>query len=601
MTAVAWHPEWRAELVDQFLAGVMVLDRSLAIADHNRAFTEMFGEARGNKCYKVLKGRSEPCGICAAMSTFNDGRRRVLEQVGQDREGRPVNYLVQVGPLRDPAGDIAFTAVITTDLTATKRLQREYQALFEKVPCYVAVLNRDFRVVKANEQFRRTFGEPTGEHCHEMFKKSPERCAGCLVEQTFRDGEPHTAPHTGIACDGETTHYLAFTTPLLNESGEVRHVIHMSLDVTEVRALADELGRANEIRRALVESSLDAIAVTDEHRRVVMLNRAAEQLWGVSRDDLVGRTVPRWMLPAELAPVLKNEAEQELVHDARVSTASGVQVPARIGAVSLSVENRFSGAAVFAQDLRELKKLEREKLEAERLAAVGQTVAGLAHGIKNILTGLEGGMYVTSSGLKRGDQGRIRQGWEMLERNMSRVSDLAKNLLAFSRGDHPEPELVRPADIVHDVVTLFRDGAAQHGIELEGVVDDSVEPAWMDPEAIHSCLANLVSNAIDACLVSQDPGCRVELHLREADAAIIFEVVDSGCGMDYEVKQKAFTSFFTTKGKGGTGLGLLLTRKIVQEHGGSITLESTPGQGSTFRLRFPRARLPEPQGKESTS
>lgn len=601
MTAVAWRPEWRAELVDQFLAGVVVLDRTLAIVDHNRAFAELFGEARGRKCHEVLKGRSEPCGICAALSTFNDGRRRVLEQVGRDREGRTVNYLVQVGPLRDRAGDIAFAAVITTDLTATKRLQREYQALFQKVPCFVAVINRDFRVVRANEQFRRTFGEPTGEHCHELFKRSPDRCTGCLVEQTFRDGEPHTAPHVGVARDGEVTHYLAFTTPLLNDSGEVRHVMHMSLDVTEVRALADELGRANEIRRALFESSLDAIAVTDENRRVVMLNRAAEQLWGVSRDDLVGRPVPRWMLPPELAPVLRSETGQALVHDALVSTASGEKLPARIGAVALSVENRFSGAAVFAQDLSELKKLEREKLEAERLAAVGQTVAGLAHGIKNILTGLEGGMYVTSSGLKRGDQARIRQGWEMLERNMSRVSDLAKNLLAFSRGDHPEPKLVRPAQIVHEVVTLFRDSAAQHGIELAGTVDESVEAAWMDPEAIHSCLANLVSNAIDACLVSQDAGCRVEVRLREADASIIFEVVDSGCGMDYEVKQKAFTSFFTTKGKGGTGLGLLLTRKIVQEHGGSITLESTPGQGSTFRLSFPRTRLPRPQGTETTS
>ncbi len=594
-----WRPEWRAALVDQFLSGVMVLDDDLKVVDHNGAFTELFGAARGQHCFEALKGREGACAVCPAASTFQDGRQRVLEQVGRDQQGRPVNYLVQVGPVRDDAGEVAFVAVITTDLTATRRLQREYQALFEKVPCFVAVINRDFRVVRANEQFRRTFGEPTGEHCHELFKGTPARCSKCLVEQTFADGESHSAPHMGVSRDGTATHYLAFTTPLLGEDGEVRNVIHMSLDVTEAQALTEQLGRANAVRRALVESALDAIVVTDEQHRLEMVNPAAETLWGISRGDLVGKPPPRWMLPGELTPVLRGEKPHAVVHDTRVTTSGGDEVPVRIGAVGLTEDHHFVGAAVFAQDLGELKRMEKEKLDAERLAAVGQTVAGLAHGIKNILTGLEGGMYVTSSGLKRGDQARVRQGWEMLERNMGRVSDLAKNLLAFSRGDYPEPELVRPAEIAHDVVTLFHDSAGQHGIQLVGEIDEEVAPAWMDAEAIHSCLTNLASNAIDACLVSQQTGCRVVLRLREEDGAIVFEVSDTGCGMDYEVKQKAFTSFFTTKGKGGTGLGLLLTRKIVQEHGGTVTLESTPGQGTTFRLRFPRSRLPEPRSKET--
>jgi signal transduction histidine kinase len=270
----------------------------------------------------------------------------------------------------------------------------------------------------------------------------------------------------------------------------------------------------------------------------------------------------------------------------------------RIAAVALEVGGRFRGTALIAQDLRDLKRLEFEKMEAERLAAVGQTVAGLAHGIKNILTGLEGGMYVTSSGLKRGDEGRVRQGWEMLERNMGRISDLARSLLAFSRGEALDCRETSPGIVVRDVVELYRDGARQQGIELSAKVDDGVAPAWMDPEALHSCLANLVSNAVDACLVSGNSSCRVEVRVREEKEVLIIEVADTGCGMDYEIKQKAFTSFFTTKERGGTGLGLLLTRKIVQQHGGSITLDTEPGEGTTFRLKFPRNRLPKPPTEE---
>jgi signal transduction histidine kinase len=270
-------------------------------------------------------------------------------------------------------------------------------------------------------------------------------------------------------------------------------------------------------------------------------------------------------------------------------------VPVRAAAVTLPHEGKHLGSAVMVHDLREVKALEKDKLEAERLAAVGQTVAGLAHGIKNILTGLEGGMYVTSSGLKKKDDERIRQGWDMLQRNIRRISDLARNLLAFSRGDRPQPRLIEPAQVVREVTELFQHRMQQQGIKLESEIQPGIDKAWFDPEGLHSCLANLVSNAMDACLMSQNRDCVIRVDLHEADGKLVFEVADSGCGMDYDLKQKVFTSFLTTKGKGGTGIGLLITRKIVQQHGGEVEVFSESGKGSTFRLSFPRRRLPHPE------
>ena len=130
------------------------------------------------------------------------------------------------------------------------------------------------------------------------------------------------------------------------------------------------------------------------------------------------------------------------------------------------------------------------------------------------------------TGLKKGDQDRVRQGWEMLERNMGRISDLTRNLLAFSRGEAMDCREIRPAEIAREVVDLFRDGAAQFGIELVAEVDD-VAPAWMDPEALHSCLANLVSNAVDACQISGENGLKVRVRAREEGSDLIFEVIDT--------------------------------------------------------------------------
>jgi signal transduction histidine kinase len=191
----------------------------------------------------------------------------------------------------------------------------------------------------------------------------------------------------------------------------------------------------------------------------------------------------------------------------------------------------------------------------------------------------------------------------MLDRNMHRISALARDLLVFSRGEPPKPELVAPAGLVREVADLFRDLAGQQGIRLEVDIPAEPQPAALDPAGLHDCLSNLVANACDACAVSPGDGHVIRMGLREQDGVLVFEVEDSGCGMDNEVKKKAFTSFFTTKGGGGTGLGLLTTRKIVQQHGGAIDFETAAGEGTTFRLRFPRERLPEPlpAGSEATT
>lgn len=595
MSSAVWKPSERARFFDEIPSGILVVDRALEVVDHNKAFEEIFGPGRGEHCFSITRGLNKPCAECPARATFEDGKPRVVEQSGRDRDGREVHYLVQFSALAGHDGERSFVAAITTDVTATKRLQREYQTLFEKVPCFVAVINKDHRVVKANEAFRRTFGEPTGEPCYCLYKRRHAPCEECPVDRTFRDGGSHAKREMGISRDGKPKPYLVFTAPLLYDNGEVTHVIEMALDMTEHQDLENQLTRANVMRHALVESSIDAIVVLDEKERVVLANPAAEELLGLSRDELKGRRFPKRLVPDALRPVLSGRSEEAHLYELEVETATGELVPVRMAAVGLKIGQQFIGSAVIAQDQREVRRLEREKLEAERLAAVGQTVAGLAHGIKNIITGLEGGMYVTSSGMKRGDKERVREGWGMLVRNISRIGALSKNLLAFSRGEALDCQQTRLQDVVEDVIGLFRDRAAQFGITLAGEVDKDVAPAFMDPEGLHSCLANLISNAMDACLMSEKEGCTITVRLFERDGEIVIETVDTGCGMDYEVKQKAFTSFFTTKGKGGSGLGLLTTRKIVQQHGGTITFESQPEKGTTFSVRFPRRRLPKPE------
>jgi signal transduction histidine kinase len=262
-------------------------------------------------------------------------------------------------------------------------------------------------------------------------------------------------------------------------------------------------------------------------------------------------------------------------------------------------EGSYLGGAVIALDLRAMKDLEREKLTAERLAAVGQTVAGLAHGIKNVLMGLEGGMYAFQSGMSKGDDERMLQGWAMLEENINRITTFVKEFLEFARGRTPTVHLIDPNEVAAKVVDLFKDKAEMAGIRLAFEPQAGVPPAFMDEEGIHACLVNLVSNALDACETSDKPDPVVTVRTHDHGGALVLEVADTGTGIDYEIRKKVFTTFFSTKGSGkGTGLGLLTTRKIVQQHGGKVSFESTAGSGSIFRLEFPHDRLPRPREAE---
>jgi signal transduction histidine kinase len=257
------------------------------------------------------------------------------------------------------------------------------------------------------------------------------------------------------------------------------------------------------------------------------------------------------------------------------------------------------GRAAFFRDIRPWKKLEKEKLDAERLAAVGQTVAGLAHTIKNLLMGLEGGLYLMDTGMKKGDVDRIAEGWEVLQINFEKTTALVKNFLGFAKGRLPDLQLVDPNTVVKNMYNLYRETASQQGVRLVLDLKESIEPAWLDIKGIEASLTNMLSNGIDAVILRGDADGQVALRTRDENDDLIFEVEDNGCGMDWEVKQKIFTTFFTTKGGAGTGLGLLTTRKIIQEHFGKLEVDTKEGVGTTFRARISRSRLKDLAEEES--
>jgi signal transduction histidine kinase len=247
--------------------------------------------------------------------------------------------------------------------------------------------------------------------------------------------------------------------------------------------------------------------------------------------------------------------------------------------------------AAYTQNLEHLvEEKSRQLIEAERLAAVGETVAGLSHTIKNIAGGLDGGMFVLEKGIELQDAEYLDQGWELVRGNVDRIKALSLDLLNFAKTDRLEYRLADPQTPAREVVELMASRARELGLALTLNVESGLTRTRMDPLGIHQCLLNLVTNAIDACVeaeaLEREP--RIDVSVQStADGGICYRVTDSCGGMDEAVQARLFQRFFTTKGERGTGIGLMLTRTIVQRHNGTLEVSSQPGQGSCFSINLP--------------
>ena len=366
----------------------------------------------------------------------------------------------------------------------------------------------------------------------------------------------------------------------------------------KVKQATEEIRQRYEFEDNLIQHSIDGIIGTDKQGKIVIFNQGAERIFGYSKNEVIGKMDISSLYLPETAKEIKQdlnskEGQRQDIHTWRetfILGKDGDKIPAKFSGTVLYQNGEVIGSVSFLHDLREIKQLQQELIKSERLAATGETVAGLAHCIKNILGGLRGGVYIVDNALKKKDMNSLSTGWDMVQRNVDRVSGLAMDLLSYSKEREPEYEKCSPNEIAEEVCKLMDLKAKEFEVEIVRDLDPTVGDASLDPKGIHRCLLNLVSNAIDAAIFDEDESKEYLVRVatrRESDGTLILQVSDNGCGMDEAVRKQIFSSPYSTKGSQGTGLGLLITQKIVKEHGGTIRVDSELGKGTTFVIRLP--------------
>jgi signal transduction histidine kinase len=302
-----------------------------------------------------------------------------------------------------------------------------------------------------------------------------------------------------------------------------------------------------------------------------------------------GQSIVRYGIREALCVPMKGRHETQGVlyldtHGSARETMFSEAPPARFTEEHLKLAIAIAHQAALAvEDTRYHQAM----LQAERLAAIGQAIAALSHHIKNILQGLRSGSEILKMGLTEKDDILLQQGWKIVEKNQGKIYDLVMDMLSYSKEREPAIENTDVNRVVGDVLELLEGRFKDVGVRLERRLDESLPRVPADPEGLHRALLNVLGNAIDAVEERKHPHVTVSTSL-EADgewARIV--VVDNGVGIPAQKLADIFKPFVSSKGSKGTGLGLVVSRKILKEHGGDILVQSQVGKGSKFILRLP--------------
>lgn len=340
---------------------------------------------------------------------------------------------------------------------------------------------------------------------------------------------------------------------------------------------------------------------------------------GAEALEIFGRARPRIVITDIKMPVMdgiellrrikREDAETEVImitghgdldlaiESLKLEAADFITKPINVNALEIALK-RTQDKIVMRDKLQayttSLEQLIREKSELQdHLASLGLMIGSISHGIKGLLTGLDGGMYLLEKGLSSQQAERIEEGWETVKLMVERIRKMVLDILFYAKKRELQWEKT-------DVVAFARQAGRMMeqklqeikppGIQLHCDISEAAQTCQIDPGYVLAALMNLFDNAVEACQrVGPVREHRITFSVHADDPHLVFVLSDTGIGMDAETQAKLFTVFFSSKGRKGTGLGLFIANKIIEQHGGTIAVSSSPNRGSRFTIRLPQS------------
>jgi PAS domain S-box-containing protein len=522
------------------------------------------------------------------------------------------------------AGSESFIGAIIRDITERKRVdealresEERFQQVAENAQVWVWEVDDHGLYTYSSSIVEKILGYKTDEvvgekHFYDLFLPEDRESLKKAAFEVFTKKESfHEFINRNVRKDGKTVWLSTSGVPMLDDQGNLLGYRGKDTDITERKQAEEALRESEERLRSIMENANDAIFFVDSRGNIRFFNRKAEELYGYTADEIVGKP-HSVLIPERLQEIHRTWMEKFLSLDK--SAISG-KIVEGIGerkdgsefyvetSTALLKQRGETYLVAILRDITERKKAEEEKAKLEeqlrqsqKMEAVGLLAGGIAHDFNNILTAIIGYASLLQMKLQEDDPLRTQAGYILNSAN--RGANLTQGLLAFGRKQIINPKPVKVNEVINKVEKLLTRVIGED-IELKVKLTDKDTTVMADSVQIEQVLMNLATNARDA--MPEGGHLIIGTERKEIDRAYIrthgygkpgeyvfISISDSGAGMDDETREKIFEPFFTTKEVGkGTGLGLAMVYGTVKQHNGHISCYSEPGKGTTFKIYIP--------------
>lgn len=477
--------------------------------------------------------------------------------------------------------------------------------VFDTIPYPALILTPDKIIVSANRAFlgrkHTELENVIGKTCHQVFYNTDEPCspAICPFFKVINEKKWQSVLRR-MEYDGREEVWVdRMFSPILDQNGDVKFIMECVRDVTRVITLEKRSIRMRQFLDKIIQSSHNAIVAADMNGNILLMNQAAENLFGFSMEEAIRtKNSASFYPPGKAKEIMKQLKSDDfggkgklVASRVEVVDAAGETIPVEMsGAIIYDGKEEVATTGIF-YDLREKiageKKLKEALIQinrSEKMASLGQLAAGVAHEINNPLTGI---MLYANLALERIDQADpLRKYLKSVINDTERCKDIVKDLLTYSRQTRPAKETFPINSLIEQSLNLIRDQKRFLNIDLVKHLSEDMLLINADKNQLSQVIINLVMNAIDA--MDRKGTLTFQTYHNKLHKKVYIEVSDTGCGIPEENLSKIFDPFFTTKGpEKGTGLGLSTSYGIVKENGGRISVKKTSLKGTTFLIELP--------------
>jgi PAS domain S-box-containing protein len=590
------------DLIDSFDDVLLALGLEGEIRATNRSFADMLGlpfqqiVGRSLKDFVEDASGGPPTSLARGLAKFLETREWTgLVQIRMKRDGA-LHYFECAAHAMVRDGKVHGLTVLARDITSVRQNEARFTELFETLQEGIYIISaQEDRLLEVNPALVRMLAydsreELLAKHVSEIFVDELQRSS--TIREVNRQPAPESREITLRRKDGQPLICLNTTTAVRDTSGKVVRYQGALVDITSQRKIEVRLHKEQEFARRLVDSFPDLIFVVDADKRYSYVSPKVPVVLGYETAEFIGSVFGERAHPDERGSVLS--LLQDLLTGRKNFGSIETQVRHKNGewrrlrchfSPLFDETGKIEGVVISGRDVTEVKRLEEQLIQAEKLAAMGQMLAGVAHELNNPLTAILG-----VSELLRDRQGideSTKRQLEMTHRQARRAARIVQNLLEFSRPASPQKKPLDLNRIIERTLQLHEHSLRRNNVEADFLPRPSLPVVVGDPNQLIQIFLNLISNAEQAIREVRESG-RIQIRLGQNGNRVFVTVQDDGPGIKPEALPKLFDPFFTTKRPGGgTGLGLSICMSIVREHGGNIEAESLSGSGAAFTVFLP--------------